>query len=151
MKTGAIWTVLLACALFTAERLFADQESGSLLMLKVGDHVIEAMVARTPAERMIGLMYRARLPTNQGMLFIYPEAGLHAMWMKNTTVPLSVAFIDEHGVIINVEDMAPRTLDAHTAARPAKYSLEMNAGWFAERSIGPGAKVAGLERAPRGE
>ena len=122
-----------------------------LLGLRIGQHPIRAMVAHTTSERMIGLMYRTRLEPDQGMLFVYPEPALHAMWMKNTALPLSVAFIDERGVVINIEEMQPRTLDAHAATRPAKYSLEMSGGWFAERLVKPGTLVTGLDSAPPGE
>jgi hypothetical protein len=70
------------------------------------------------------------------------------MWMMNTYIPLSVAFLDERGVIINIEDMMPHTRDTHPAAKPARYALEMNQGWFAKRGIKPGARIEGLERAP---
>jgi uncharacterized membrane protein (UPF0127 family) len=82
------------------------------------------------------------------MLFVFTDVSRHAMWMMNTHVPLSVAFLDERGVIINIEDMKPHTQDAHAAAKPAKYALEMNRGWFQKRGIKPGAKVEGVERAP---
>jgi hypothetical protein len=70
------------------------------------------------------------------------------MWMKNTYVPLSVAFLDAQGVILNIADMAPHTTNAHGAAKPAKYALEMNQGWFRKREIGPGARLEGIENAP---
>ena len=82
------------------------------------------------------------------MLFVFPDASRHAMWMKNTFIPLSVAFIDEQGVITNIEDMKPHTEDAHPATRPARYALEMNLGWFAKRGIKAGAKIDGLDKAP---
>jgi uncharacterized membrane protein (UPF0127 family) len=78
------------------------------------------------------------------MLFIFDEATTHCMWMKNTLLPLSVAFIDERGAIINVEDMAPQTEDSHCANRPARYALEMNRGWFAARGIKPGSRIGGI-------
>jgi hypothetical protein len=93
-------------------------------------------------------MHRRILPENRGMLFVFRETANHAMWMMNTYVPLSVAFLDERGTIINIEDMKPHSRDTHAAARPAKYALEANRGWFAKRGIKPGAKVEGLERAP---
>jgi hypothetical protein len=68
------------------------------------------------------------------------------MWMKNTLVPLSVAFIDEAGKIINIEDMQPQTQDAHCAKRPARYALEMNQGWFRQKNVKPGAKIDGLPK-----
>ncbi|MGH8699219.1 MAG: DUF192 domain-containing protein, partial [Burkholderiales bacterium] len=72
----------------------------------------------------------------------------HCMWMRNTYVPLSVAFVDEAGVIVNIADMKPQTEDSHCAARPARYALEMSQGWFAAKGIKPGARLAGIEKAP---
>jgi uncharacterized membrane protein (UPF0127 family) len=81
------------------------------------------------------------------MRFVFPEAALHGMWMMNTYLPLSVAFLDRDGVIINIADMTPHTQTTHSAARPAKYALEVNQGWFRKRGIKPGDKVEGLEKA----
>jgi uncharacterized membrane protein (UPF0127 family) len=94
-------------------------------------------------------MFRRQLGENSGMVFVYESEGRWAMWMKNTYVPLSVAFIDRNGRILNIEDMQPLTLDSHQSAGPAKYALEMNQGWFAKRGIQPGARVEGLEKLPR--
>jgi uncharacterized protein len=113
-----------------------------------GVHKVVAEVASIPSDRAQGLMYRKKLNDHEGMLFVYPQPHVTGMWMKNTLIPLSVAFIDEHGVIINVEEMKPETLDAHMAKGPAKYSLEMNSGWFKKRHLGPGTKIKGLEKAP---
>jgi len=118
------------------------------LVLSVDGHKLTAEVAHTDPARAQGLMHRRMLPENRGMLFVFPAAAQHAMWMMNTYIPLSVAFIDERGVIINIEDMKPHTQDAHPAAKPAKYALEMNQGWFSKRGIKPGATVEGIERAP---
>ena len=115
--------------------------------LAIGSHKLTAEVASTDATRMTGLMHRRMLPENRGMLFIFPDVAMHGMWMMNTFVPLSVAFIDTKGVIINIEDMAPQTQDSHMAARPAKYALEMNQGWFRKRGIKAGDKVDGLDKA----
>lgn len=108
-----------------------------------------AEVASTDSQRMQGLMNRRMLPENRGMLFVFPEVAFHGMWMMNTYVPLSVAFIDERGVIINIENMQPHTQNSHNAARPARYALEANLGWFLKRGIKPGAKVEGLQQATR--
>jgi len=116
--------------------------------LTVNGHKLTAEVAHTDPARAQGLMHRRMLPENRGMLFVFPTAAQHAMWMMNTYIPLSVAFIDERGVIINIEDMMPHTQDAHPAAKPARYALEMNRGWFNQRGVSPGAKVEGIERAP---
>lgn len=116
--------------------------------LVVNGHRLTVEVAATDETRSQGLMHRRMLPENRGMLFVFRETGPHAMWMMNTYVPLSVAFLDERGLIINIADMQPHTRDTHAAAKPAKYALEVNRGWFAKRSIGPGTRIEGLERAP---
>jgi hypothetical protein len=115
--------------------------------LKVGGNNLTAEVASSDAQRSTGLMHRRMLPENRGMLFIFPDVAMHGMWMMNTYVPLSVAFIDREGRIINIEDMQPQTQNSHTAAKPAKYALEMNLGWFAKRGIKPGVKIEGIEKA----
>jgi len=95
------------------------------------------------------LAQQAPLPATDlsaGMVFVFEENAAHCMWMKNTLMPLSVAFIDEAGVIINIADMQPHSEESHCAAKPARYALEMNKGWFAQRGIKPGAKLGGLEK-----
>ncbi len=116
--------------------------------LAINKQVLTAEVANNDADRMQGLMHRRMLPENRGMLFIFTNVAYHGMWMMNTYVPLSVAFIDEAGVIINIEDMQPHTRDSHSATAPARYALEMNLGWFRKRGIKPGMKIEGLEKAP---
>ena len=118
------------------------------LVFSISGHKLTAEVAATDAHRMTGLMHRRMMPENRGMLFVFTDIANHAMWMENTHIPLSVAFIDTHGVIVNIEDMKPLTRDAHAAKKPVKYALEMNAGWFTRRGIKPGAKIEGLEKAP---
>ena len=118
------------------------------IALSVGGHKLTAEVAHTEPARTQGLMHRRILPENRGMLFVFADVSRHAMWMMNTNIPLSVAFLDERGVIINIADMTPHTQDTHAAAKPAKYALEMNRGWFAKRGIRPGARIEGIERAP---
>ena len=93
-------------------------------------------------------MYREKLGRDDGMLFIYDEAAYQSMWMKNTLIPLSVAFLDRNGVILNIEDMEPQTLDSHMSAGPASYSIEANKGWFARKGVKPGDKVTGLPLSP---
>ena len=119
--------------------------------LKIKGHSIRAEVANTEEDRRTGLMFRNSLPENQGMLFVYETEGRYAMWMKNTNVALSVAFIDKKGIILNIEDMRPQTEDSHGSKGAAKFSLEMNQGWFKKRGINKGDRVQGLERIPRGE
>jgi uncharacterized membrane protein (UPF0127 family) len=118
--------------------------------LAAGMHLIRAEVADNMSARTTGLMHRKSMAQNAGMVFVFAENAAHCMWMKNTLIPLSVAFIDEAGAIINIADMQPHSEQSHCAARPARYALEMNKGWFAQRGIKPGAKLRGLEKlAPR--
>ena len=116
--------------------------------LRIGDHAIRAEIANTAETRRKGLMYRTRLAESSGMIFIFPRVQLISMWMKNTPTALSVAFIDNAGRIINIEDMEPFSEESHSSAAPARFALEMNQGWFAKRGIGTGDKVTGLEKLP---
>lgn len=125
----------------------AQQAQLPMTELSAGMYRIEAEVAATPETRQIGLMRRTLMPPQRGMLFIFPEQAQHCMWMRNTLLPLSVAFLDDAGRIINIEDMQPRTEDNHCAARPARYALEMNLGWFRGRNLQPGFAISGIEKA----
>ena len=120
------------------------------VQLSAGMHVIHAEVAADFTTRMQGLMQRESLGPNAGMLFVFDEVSTHCMWMKNTLIPLSVAFVDQDGTITNIADMQPHSEQSHCASRPALFALEMTKGWFAQRGIKTGAKLGGLERfAPR--
>ena len=118
--------------------------------LTIGMHRIRAEVANDMGSRMQGMMFRKTMAQNEGMVFVFEENAPHCMWMKNTLLPLSVAFVDEAGVIINIAEMQPQSEQTHCAAKPARFALEMNKGWFAQRGIKAGAKLGGLEKiAPR--
>jgi uncharacterized protein len=101
-------------------------------------------VADDDKSRQTGMMFRTQMGNQEGMLFIFPEVGYHGMWMQNTLIPLSVAFITEDGTIQNIREMQPQTLDPHSASGPVRYALEMNGKWFEERGIKAGAKIKGL-------
>ncbi|HET9651314.1 MAG TPA: DUF192 domain-containing protein [Usitatibacter sp.] len=137
----------LAAAAFLAFAFAAtaDVKFGNA-RVKVAGHDLKVEVASSEPQRMQGLMYRRKLGHNEGMLFIFDEPAYHAMWMKNTLIPLSVAFIDAKGEILNILDMEPQTLDTHMAAGPATYAIETNKGWFAENQVKPGDKVTGLPK-----
>ena len=126
----------------------AAQGTMPVVELTAGFHRIEAEVAATTENRMVGLMNRRSMPAQRGMVFAFTQENTHCMWMRNTYVPLSVAFIDGDGVIINIEDMQPQTETSHCSKKPARYALEMNQGWFAQRGIKPGVRLGGLERLP---
>lgn len=115
-----------------------------VIPLNAGIHIIKAEVAATEAQRQQGLMFREKMGSNEGMIFLFGAPAGVCMWMKNTLIPLSVAFLDENGKIINVEDMEPQTTDSHCAKRPATYALEMNRGWFKQKNIKPGSTIDGL-------
>jgi uncharacterized membrane protein (UPF0127 family) len=132
-----LFALLLAAAPAAAQQL-------PVVELKAGMHLIRAEVAADYASRGRGLMHRKSLAPNAGMLFIFDGAALHCMWMKNTYIPLSVAFIDEKGEIVNIADMQPHNEQSHCASRPALYALEMTRGWFAERGIKAGARLGGI-------
>jgi hypothetical protein len=120
------------------------------VQLNAGMHLIHAEVAADMSTRSQGLMFRKSLGPNAGMVFVFDEEAQHCMWMKNTLIPLSVAFLDAKGTIINIENMAPQTEETHCASRPARYALEMDRGWFASHGIKPGTKLGGMEKlAPR--
>jgi len=119
--------------------------------LTIANHELHVEVAYTQQARAHGLMFKPMLPENAGMLFIFPQSAYYGMWMRNTMIPLSVAFIDEKGIILNIADMEPYTLVAHYSAGPVKYALEVNRGWFAHKKIQAGEYVAGLEHAPAAE
>ena len=130
----------------------AQQSALPTTKLTAGIHVIQAEVASTMATRSQGLMRRKSMAQGSGMLFLFDESAGHCMWMKNTLIPLSVAFIDESGEIVNIADMQPLDETTHCASRPVRYALEMNQGWFKKRGISPGTLIRGLERfatAPR--
>ena len=115
-----------------------------VIPLSAGIHVIRAEVAAAPAERSKGLMFRPALGASQGMVFLFDEPAVQCMWMRNTLIPLSVAFIGDDGRVLNIEDMAPQSETNHCATKPARYALEMNKGWFAKRGIAAGARISGL-------
>jgi uncharacterized membrane protein (UPF0127 family) len=117
--------------------------------LTIKGHRVVAEIAATNATRETGLMNRFSLQPDHGMLFVFRQPEAQAFWMKNTYVPLSIAFIASDGRILNIEDMAPLTESTHPSRGAALYALEMKKGWFADRAIGAGDPVSGLEKAPK--
>lgn len=111
--------------------------------LIAGQHVINAELAQTPDERSTGLMFRKTMPTSDGMLFIFEQPGVQCFWMKNTLLPLSVAFIGDDGSVVNIDEMQPEMLDSHCSAKPVRFVLEMNKSWFDSRGVKPGTRIKG--------
>jgi len=116
--------------------------------LQIKQHQLRAEVANTEPARLRGLMFRDKLAEGAGMVFVYPRAEPTAMWMKNTRIALSVAFLDANGRILNIVDMEPFSEQPHTSAGPAAYALEVNRGWFRKHGIAAGDRVQGLDNLP---
>ena len=142
-------TVLKLVFIFTT--LFCSLADPAPLLtypIDINGNKIRVEVANTEKLRKLGLMHRKKLSENAGMIFVYDTARVTAMWMKNTLIPLSVAFVDGDGVIINIEKMEPLDLTPHKSDSPAKYALEMRRGWFFENGIKPGDKLRGIKKIP---
>ena len=115
-----------------------------VVQLSAGIHKIHAMVAKTSDQRQIGLMFRDTMGPNEGMLFIFESPARQCFWMKNTHLPLSAAFIGEDGKIVNIADMAPRSLESHCSEKPVRFVLEMHQGWFKKRGLKAGDRIGGV-------
>jgi uncharacterized protein len=137
----------LSLLLLAAASTSAQQASFATTKLSAGMHIIKAEVAADDAQRQQGLMFREKMAPNAGMVFVFDGINSQCMWMKNTLLPLSVAFIDEQGKIVNIEDMKPHSLESICSAKPVKYALEMNQGWFKQKNIKPGMAIEGLPKA----
>ena len=133
-------TVILALSTVSA----SAQQKFKVIPLNAGMHIIQAELAANDKDRQQGLMFREKMGPNEGMVFVFDAPATVCMWMKNTPLPLSVAFIDESGKIVNIEDMKPQTTESHCAKKPIRYALEMNQGWFKQKNIKPGSEIGGL-------
>jgi len=114
------------------------------VQLSAGIHLIQAELADDDYARMRGLMFRSSLAPNHGMLFVFDRADTHCMWMRNTPIALSVAFLEDDGTIVNIEEMQPQTDQSHCARRPVRYALEMSGRWFSQHGVLAGSRLQGL-------
>jgi uncharacterized protein len=142
LKTRAAALLLTLASGFAAVAQDAPQQLPAI-RLSTGMHVLQVMVAQTPEQLSTGLMFRKTMGTNDGMLFVFDEPSQQCFWMKNTLLPLSIAFIDDTGTVANIDDMKPQTLDSHCSTKPVRFVLEMNVGWFDKRGIKAGSKFQG--------
>ena len=124
-----------------ADRSGDGREGRHTTTLRVGGHEVRAEVADRESERRRGLMGRDSLPEDHGMLFVYPEQRTLSFWMRDTKIPLDIAFVDRRGVIVDVQTMEPETEELHRSRQPAMYALEMAAGWFEEHGVEVGDRV----------
>ena len=141
-----VYPMALAASLFVAAYHACAQTPS--ITLSAGIYLIRAEVANDFESRGRGLMFRESLGPNQGMLFVFEGPDRQCMWMKNTLIPLSVAFIDADGTIANIANMRPRDETPHCAVQPVPYALEMERNWFAARGLKAGTRIGGLEKAP---
>jgi len=139
IKRATLAALLWSCA--TA--LWAQAQQLATTPLRAGMHQIQAQLAQSPEQRAIGLMHRKDMPQHEGMLFVFESRETQCFWMKNTLLPLSIAFVADDGRIVSIADMKPLDETSHCSAEPVRYALEMNQGWFAKRGLKAGAKLAG--------
>ena len=118
----------------------------SLLELRVGDAHLQAEYARSPDERARGLMERTELAADRGMLFRFDDVRQHCLWMKNTPLPLTAAFMDKQGRIVDVIDLEPLSTAIRCSSEPVRYALEVNQGWFRQHQLGTGDQVKGIPK-----
>lgn len=137
--------LLVLCLTIAGPALAQDGPQLTLprIQLSAGIYKVEVQVAQTPKQREIGLMFRKEMPQQEGMLFVFEQPSGLCFWMKNTVLPLTAAFVSDDGTIVNLADMKPQTTDSHCAARPVRYVLEMNQGWFAKRGLKAGSRLGG--------
>jgi uncharacterized membrane protein (UPF0127 family) len=136
----ALTGVLLSFGLRAQEGPQMDLER---MQISIGMHQISAQIAATPLQRQIGLMSRKAMPQHEGMIFVFEQPAQQCFWMKNTPLPLTAAFLADDGTIVNMADMKPLALDAHCSAKPVRYVLEMNQGWFEKKGIKAGTRLQG--------
>jgi uncharacterized protein len=138
------WMVsLLATLLLSAPLVSTADPALPRLKLQAGAHAFQVEVAATPQQRQTGLMGRKSLADDAGMLFIFEHKDIHCFWMKNTPIPLSIAFLADDGSVVNIADMQPQTRDFHCADKPVRYALEVKQGGFKRRGIEAGSRVTG--------
>jgi uncharacterized protein len=112
--------------------------------LTAGMHIITAELATTSQSRTVGMMFREKVAPNHGMLFVFDFKAQECFWMRNTPLPLSIAFIDDDGTILQINDMAPKDDALHCSQRPVRFALEMEQGWFKRKGLAAGSKIGGL-------
>jgi uncharacterized membrane protein (UPF0127 family) len=134
--------LLLACA---CGRQVAG-EGVEVHPLVVGNQKITVEVVATPADRSRGLQHRESLPDDHGMLFVFPHERVLTFWMKDTPLPLSIAFADAGGRIVRIADMEPLSAAPVSSGQPARFALEMSRGWFERRGVFVGDALARIPR-----
>ncbi len=141
-------TFFLSTLALTATAKDTPQTTLPRIKLQAGMYQIDTQVAQTEAQRQIGLMFRQEMPQHEGMLFVFEQPATQCFWMKNTLLPLTAAFVADDGTIVNLVDMKPQTTDSHCSAKPVRFVLEMNQGWFAKKGLKAGSRLSGVAFKP---
>jgi uncharacterized membrane protein (UPF0127 family) len=139
-RRAALLFVLLPLAAWAQD---GPQPRLRTVPLTAGMHVIQAELAITPLQQQTGMMFRRTMGSNEGMLFVNDDSGVRCFWMRNTLIPLAIAFIAEDGTIVNIAEMSPQSDQSHCSTKPVRFALEMNAGWFSKRGFKAGSKLRG--------
>ncbi|MBL8330951.1 MAG: DUF192 domain-containing protein [Rubrivivax sp.] len=143
IATGLALSVMAVLTMPGAAAQTGPQPKLPTASLGAGMHNIVAELATTPMQRQLGMMMRTEMAQHEGMLFIFDETLRQCFWMRNTLLPLSIAFIADDGRIVNLAEMKPQSDDAHCSDKPVRYVLEMNKGWFSKRGIKAGDRLRG--------
>ena len=138
---SALTLLLASAAAQSPQRLPAVE-------LRAGMHRVVAQVAQTDAQRALGLMHVRTMPQHEGMLFVFEQAATQCFWMRNTLLPLSIAFLADDGSVVNIADMQPQSEASHCPKKPVRYALEMNQGWFDKRGLRAGSRIGGEPFSP---
>jgi uncharacterized membrane protein (UPF0127 family) len=154
-KKSRVFAVLaFFCAAGIAAAFGGEEQSGGqaalpTITLSINGHNLRAEVAATLQSRRKGLMSRPALADGEAMLLVFPENKRHCLWMRDTLIPLSAAFLNKSGDIVNIAaKMQPQTDRRHCATAPAQYALETSQGWFIKHGIKAGDTIKGLSAAP---
>ncbi len=126
-------------------RTAVAMEMLSVQEIQIGSHTIEVEVADEIHERRLGLMHRQSMEDNHGMIFVYPKAEERSFWMKNTYIPLTIAYIGSDCSIVHLADMVPLSTKGVPSVLPAQFALEMNQGWFQKNTVKVGDRLKGIE------
>lgn len=149
VRTFTLWLAFASWLAMAPAALAAPPYKLPTMLLEGGGQQIEAEIARDETTRQQGLMHRTVMPDNHGMLFVFDRPAQYCFWMKDTLIPLSIAFLDDDGRVVDVTDMQPRDERSHCPKRPVRLALEMNRGWFAAHHVRPGTQIQKVSEAIR--